>query len=216
MFAIGALACSVDDVERVLPLLCGPDAHDSGVAPVVWRDSSATPVHELTVAYCMEDPAAAVTAETANAVGAAAQALARHGVAVEPAHPPDFVDVARELDYYWQDLAGTTGRTIVEVYSMWDDYRSNMLAFMARYDAILCPADPHPAPIYQDRDTQRFSYTIPFSLTGYPVLVLRTSQSQDGLPVGVQVAARPWREDIALALGRLLEQEFGGWRPPTI
>ena len=149
-------------------------------------------------------------------MGAAAQALARRGVEVEPAHPPGFVEVARELDYYWQDLAGATGRTVVEVYTMWDDYRSRMLAFMQRYDAILCPADTHPAPPFRDRDTARFAYTIPFSLTGYPALVVRTGHAQDGLPVGVQIAARPWREDVALALGRLLEQEFGGWQRPPL
>jgi amidase len=182
---------------------------------MTMRASSRIRPGTLTVAYCPEDPAAPVTAETADAVGTSAQALARFGVQVEPAHPPDFVEVARELDYYWQDLAGTTGRTVVEFFTMWDDYRSRMLGFMQRYDAILCPADPHPAPRYRDRDEARFAYTRPFSLTGYPALVVRTSQSDDGLPVGVQIVARPWREDVAFALGRLLEQEFGGWqRPP--
>jgi fatty acid amide hydrolase len=30
-----------------------------------------------------------------------------------------------------------------------------------------------------------------------------------GLPVGVQVAARPWREDIVLALMAALEEQVG-------
>ncbi|MFN2204024.1 MAG: amidase family protein, partial [Caldilineaceae bacterium] len=120
------------------------------------------------------------------------------------------------LDYYWKDLAGTTGRTVVEVYSMWDDYRSNMLAFMARFDAILCPAGPQPAPAYRERDNARFAYTVPFNLTGYPVLVIRTGQDTHGMPIGLQVAARSWREDIALALGRMLEQELGGWQRPVL
>ena len=170
----------------------------------------------MTVAYFQEDPAAPVTGDVANAVGTAAQALARRGVTVEPAHPSGLVKDGREIDYYWQDMAGTTGRTVVEVYSMWDDYRSRMLAFMARYDAILCPADAHAAPPYRERDTQRFAYTIPFSLTGYPALVVRTGQTPDGLPVGVQVAVRPWREGVALALGRVLEEELGGWQIPPI
>jgi amidase len=29
------------------------------------------------------------------------------------------------------------------------------------------------------------------------------------------VAARPWREDVALALVQHLEQTFGGWKMPT-
>lgn len=212
---VGALARSVEDVAYVLPLLCGPDARDSGVTPVAWRDAQEVHPGALAVAFCPEDPAAPASAETANAVGAAAQALARRGVRLEPAHPPGFVAVARELDYYWRDLPGTTGRTVMEVYAMWDEYRSAMLGFMAHYDAILCPADPHPALPFRERDTARFAYTIPFSLTGYPALVVRTSEAPGGLPVGVQVAARPWREDVALALGRILEQEFGGWQRPA-
>ena len=40
---IGPLARRVDDLELVLSLISGPDAHDSGVAPVPWRDSSRPP-----------------------------------------------------------------------------------------------------------------------------------------------------------------------------
>jgi amidase len=31
----------------------------------------------------------------------------------------------------------------------------------------------------------------------------------------VQVAARPWREDVAFALVQYLEKTFGGWKAPT-
>jgi len=99
---------------------------------------------------------------------------------------------------------------------MWDEYRSRMLGFMTRYDAILCPVDSHAAPEFRKRDPQRFAYTIPFSLTGFPALSVPVSQTNDGLPVGVQLAARPWREDTILALGLLLEQELGGWQAPSI
>jgi amidase len=34
------------------------------------------------------------------------------------------------------------------------------------------------------------------------------------LPINVQVAARPWREDVALALVAHLEKTFGGWKMP--
>jgi hypothetical protein len=30
----------------------------------------------------------------------------------------------------------------------------------------------------------------------------------------VQIAARPWREDVALALASLVESALGGWRAP--
>ena len=94
-----------------------------------------------------------------------------------------------------------------------DAQRSQMLRFMARYDVILCPADHHPAPPFKNRDANRFAYTVPFSLTGQPAAVVRVGES-DGLPVGVQIVARPWREDVALAVAKWLEEEFGGWQGP--
>jgi amidase len=44
---------------------------------------------------------------------------------------------------------------------------------------------------------------------------VRVGTSPEGLPLNVQVAAKPWREDVALALVRHLEQTFGGWKKPT-
>jgi len=46
-----------------------------------------------------------------------------------------------------------------------------------------------------------------------PVRVI--DPSPEGLPIGEQIAARPWREDIALAVARHLEEVFGGWRAPS-
>jgi amidase len=62
------------------------------------------------------------------------------------------------------------------------------------------------------RDAQRFDYTLPFSLLGWPVVTVRAGAAKDGLPIGVQLAAKPWRDDVALALGLAVEKEWGGWQ----
>lgn len=206
---IGPLARTVDDLALILPLIAGPDDADSGVAPVPWRNPAAVRIGQLRAAYFTQDPASPVTPEIAEAVGAAAQALARAGVHVEEARPPDLIEAARQIDGAWQDRAGASGRTTVELFTLWDDYRTFMLGFMADYDALICPAGQHPAPPYRERDPLRFDYTIPFSLTGYPAVVVRVGTTPDGLPIGVQVVGKPWREDIALVLARQLEEEFG-------
>jgi amidase len=36
------------------------------------------------------------------------------------------------------------------------------------------------------------------------------------LPIGVQVAAGPWREDVALAVAKQIETALGGWQPPPL
>jgi amidase len=36
------------------------------------------------------------------------------------------------------------------------------------------------------------------------------------MPIGMQVVARPWRDDVALAVARELERDLGGWQSPML
>jgi len=101
-----------------------------------------------------------------------------------------------------------------------DTYRSEMLAFLQQYDVILCPVCAFPAPPHGstlEADMRLgFSYTGAYNLTGWPGAVVRGGTSPDGLPIGVQVVARPWREDVALAVAQQLETALGGWQRPPL
>ena len=100
-----------------------------------------------------------------------------------------------------------------------DRFRSAMHTFMQDYDVILCPvcafpAQPHGTTMNEEMRLG-FSYTGTYNLTGWPGAVVRGGTSPEGLPIGVQVVARAWREDVALAVARYLETAMGGWqRPP--
>jgi amidase len=96
-----------------------------------------------------------------------------------------------------------------------DLFRAEMFAFWQRYDAILCPACAVPAMLHGTSwaNATAFSYTMAYNLTGWPSAVVRAGTSPEGLPIGVQIVARPWREDVALAVARHLEQTMGGWQP---
>ena len=48
-------------------------------------------------------------------------------------------------------------------------------------------------------------FTSIFNVTGLPAISLPVHQAPSGLPVGVQVVAPPWREDLLLQLGSYLE-----------
>jgi amidase len=97
-------------------------------------------------------------------------------------------------------------------------FRSAMLSFMEHYDAILCPTAATPAlPHGQSFSHYHvFSYTMPFNLTGYPAVSVRAGTSPEGLPIGVQLAARPFREDVALALAGAIERAGGGYQRPPL
>jgi amidase len=104
--------------------------------------------------------------------------------------------------------------------SKWDMFSGAMLRFIKNYDAIICPvvafpAQPHGITLDKEKDLG-FSYCFTYNLTGWPAVVVRGGTSPEGLPIGVQVVARPWREDVALALARYIEKASGGWQPPPL
>jgi amidase len=109
---------------------------------------------------------------------------------------------------------------VVAAFARWDQYRNTMIGFMDRFDALISPIVPWPAPPHGttfDADKlPGFGYSMMHNLTGYPSAAVRVGSSPEGLPIAVQVAARPWREDVALALARALERALGGWRPPPL
>ena len=98
-----------------------------------------------------------------------------------------------------------------------DLVRARMLAFLRDFDAIVCPVSPWCAPVHGFEPEERYvawSHAMAYNLTGWPGVVVRAGTSDEGLPIGVQVVARPWREDVAFALARRIESALGGYRPP--
>ena len=53
-----------------------------------------------------------------------------------------------------------------------------------------------------------------FNLAGLPVTQAPLGLNDDGLPLGVQVAAGAGRDHVSIAVARELERVFGGWVPP--
>ena len=101
-----------------------------------------------------------------------------------------------------------------------DTFRSTMHTYMQAYDVILCPAcaftaQPHGSGMNEDvRKGDTYSGT--YNITGWPGAVVRAGTSPEGLPIGVQVVSRPWREDVALAVAQYLETVMGDWQRPQI
>ena len=108
-------------------------------------------------------------------------------------------------------------------------YAERMLAFMGKYDVLVCPvanspAAPHSAASeFEDIPLDDFwgfikrgvgAFCMAFNVTGWPAVVVRGGTAPDGLPIGVQVIAKPWREDHAIAVAKIIENKLGGWQPP--
>ena len=94
-------------------------------------------------------------------------------------------------------------------------YRDQVLKLFERYDAILAPATPCTAPTLGQQSFMLDGvdvpvranvgvYTQPISFIGLPVAAVPVPLVP--LPIGVQVIAAPWREDVALRVAHALEQ----------
>ena len=123
------------------------------------------------------------------------------------------------MSYCFRGPPPASGEEYSAILEAADEARSAMLGFMKDYDAILCPPARHVAPRHGstlDEGFDLWSYCTVYNLTGWPAVVVRAGEDANGLPIGVQVVARPWREDVALALAARIETLLGGYRPPTL
>jgi amidase len=59
------------------------------------------------------------------------------------------------------------------------------------------------------------AYTMPFSLTGHPVVVIPIGQTRDGLPIGMQIVGKRWREMELLAIAQEINKVVGGFQHPS-
>lgn len=99
-----------------------------------------------------------------------------------------------------------------------DLFRGAMQACVTDLDVLLCPVTPSPALLHEDMEGDNYllwGFEAVFNLCGWPVVVVRAGTSPEGLPIGVQIAAPPWREDIALGVAAVVEADLGGFVAPS-
>jgi aspartyl-tRNA(Asn)/glutamyl-tRNA(Gln) amidotransferase subunit A len=94
-------------------------------------------------------------------------------------------------------------------------YRTRVVALFGEIDAIIAPATPCTAPLIGQKNfvidgielpvrPNLGLYTQPISFIGLPVVVVPVPLRP--LPIGIQIIAAPWREDVALRIAAALER----------
>ena len=215
---VGPLARTVADVALLLRVVAGPDGADAGVAPVALGDPADIALRGLRVAVQTENGLDAPTPATVAAVEAAAGALETAGAVRSSASVPGG---GHELTLeVWRSYGGALDSAALwRLLRRWDAFRSRMLAFAASHDVLLTPVFAEPARRHGAMNPpgaiDPTSWTTPHSLTGWPAATVRAGTSPEGLPIGVQVVAAPWRDDVALAAALAIERELGGWTAPA-
>jgi Asp-tRNA(Asn)/Glu-tRNA(Gln) amidotransferase A subunit family amidase len=117
-----------------------------------------------------------------------------------------------------------TGQSLLDTWVQRDVVRMQVLAQMREYPVLLCPVASIPAFRHGERSWQvegktvnyldAWSYTEWFNLLGTPALSVPVGKSAEGLPIGVQIVARPWQEELVISVAAALEAQCGCYGHP--
>ncbi len=236
IWQIGPMARRVEDLIALMPVLMGSDFPPPACAKQVSRIAFFT---DNGICAVDEDTRETVHAAAAALAEAGYDVEEARPAAIDRSYDlemkilgPDGGDALRaflrdigsarthpllegwlqKLEAYRTDLAGFAG-----YWAELDRFRGEMNSFMRKYDAILSPVAAFPAVVHgtsvRDNVFPGYSYTMTYNMTGWPAAVVRCGTSKGGLPIGVQIAAPAWHEDVALQIARKLETRLGGWQP---
>jgi Asp-tRNA(Asn)/Glu-tRNA(Gln) amidotransferase A subunit family amidase len=181
---VGPMARTVADLRLLFEVMQGPDTGDTCAAPVPVRWPGDEEIRKLKIGYFEDDGRTPVTAETREAVRAAAEALQSAGFEVER-FQPEGLEEARQLWHKFFVVAGgmllrpmfkgresdlspilkqflessaaepaLTGDRLLHAWIQRDELRARFLTQMKRYPALLCPAAAVPAFRHGERSWQ--------------------------------------------------------------
>jgi len=133
--------------------------------------------------------------------------------------------IFREFLGIAEGCAPMSSSELLNAWAELDLLRSRMLEEMRSYPVLLCPVASIPAFRHGERtwtiDGQSVDYldavrhTQWFNVLASPVVVVPVGQSNEGLPIGVQIAARPFEDEVALGIARVLGRALG-YRSPAL
>jgi Asp-tRNA(Asn)/Glu-tRNA(Gln) amidotransferase A subunit family amidase len=118
-----------------------------------------------------------------------------------------------------------TAQSLLETWIERDLVRMQMFEQMKKFPVLLCPVAAVPAFRHGERQWQiegkevkyldAWSYCEWFNLLGMPAVSVPVALSPDGLPIGVQLIAQPWQEELVLSVAEVVENERGKktWPP---
>ena len=116
------------------------------------------------------------------------------------------------------------GEELLFAWAESDVVRAKMLTEMEAFPVWLCPTCAIPAFRHHEREWQvegktvryldAMRYTQWFNTLGAPAAVVPVGSSPEGLPIGVQIASRPYADELVLAIADVIDREFGYRVPP--
>jgi amidase len=118
-----------------------------------------------------------------------------------------------------------TAQGLLDAWAELDLLRAKTLAEMRKYPVLLCPVASIPAFRHGEREwivegkavqyLDAVRHTQWFNALAAPAAVVPVGNSPDGLPIAVQIAARPFEDETALGIAAIVDAAFG-YRPPAL
>lgn len=118
-----------------------------------------------------------------------------------------------------------TSTELLDAWAELELLRAKTLSAMHEVPVLLCPVASIPAFRHGERNwniegrlveyLDAVRYTQWFNALACPAAVVPVGQSPEGLPIGVQIVARPFEDEIALGVAAVVDAAFG-YRPPPM
>jgi amidase len=124
-----------------------------------------------------------------------------------------------------ESLPPLSSTELLNAWAELDLLRAKTLEEMSSHPVLLCPVAGVPAFRHGERfwsiEGQTVTYldavrhTQWFNVLGAPVAVVPVGRSPEGMPIGVQIIARPFQDEIVLGTAMFVDNAFG-YRPPPL
>ncbi len=118
-----------------------------------------------------------------------------------------------------------TGTQLLNAWMELDQIRRELLTEMRAYPVLLCPVCTIPAFRHGEREwivegkrvsyLDAMRYTQWFNVLGSPAAVVPVGRSPEGLPIGVQIAGRPYEDEVVIGVASAIDEDFG-YAPPNL
>ena len=132
----------------------------------------------------------------------------------------------REFSAWVAAVPAHTAESLLDTWCQRDILRGKILRQMRDSPVLICPVASVPAFRHGERSweieektvryLEAWSYCEWFNLLGMPAAVEPMGKSSEGLPIGIQIAGRPWEEERVLSIAEELEAQTGGWQKPLL
>lgn len=115
-------------------------------------------------------------------------------------------------------LSGSTEKQLKALYNKGKELQRVIEQKLGPDGVLICPPYNRAAPRHSGPwlSFTAISYSCIFNILGFPATCVPIFWNDKGLPVGVQVLGSRFSDHVTLAMGKILEEAYGGWKPAAI